>query len=166
MAAQQANQAVIERAERLRAEHRAAERKSEMLTLVTFRLGRETYALAAHQVRGVITRQTVVPIPSTPPHLLGITNFRGEILPVFDLTVLLGLGTAPTAPDYLLIARPGPDTAALGCDSCPEVVQIAADEIKPPVSASAAPDARYLRGQALVAGGMLRVLDADQVLRY
>jgi len=164
MVAQEANQAVLERAERLRAEQRAAERKSELVALVTFRLGRESYALPADQVRGAIACQSLVPIPSTPPHLLGITNFRGEILPVFDLGVLLGLASEPGEPAYFLIARPGADSAALGCDSCPDIVEVPGDDIKPPRSTIASPAAPYLRGQVLVRDHALGVLDMDKVL--
>jgi chemotaxis signal transduction protein len=165
MVAQQPNQAVVERAERLRAERREVERKAELLDLVTFHLGREAYALPADEVRGVVARQEIVPIPSTPAHLLGITNFRGEILPVFDLKVLLGLAAQPDEPQYLLIARPGADAAALGCDDCPDILRVAADDIQPPRSTIAAPEAPYLRGLALVAEGVLRVLDLSKVLQ-
>jgi chemotaxis signal transduction protein len=110
------SQAIVERAERLRSEQRAAQRRPELIALVTFRLGHEAYGVAAQQVRGVIPRQPIVRIPSTPAHLLGVTNFRGEILPTFDLKVLLGLAQTPSEPQYLVIARPGNDSAALGCD--------------------------------------------------
>jgi chemotaxis signal transduction protein len=165
MAAPMTNQAVVERAERLRAEQRAAQRKSESIALVTFRLGRDIYALPATQVTGVLAGQPLVPIPSTPDHLLGVTHFRGEILPVFDLKVMLGLTETPAAPDYLLIARPGADTAALGCDSCPDIVHVLTDDIKPPRSASGSDVDRYLQGHVLVREGVVGVLDIDKVLQ-
>jgi len=165
MAAPGTNQALVERAERLRAEERASPRKSEPLALVTFRLGSDLYALPAEQVRGVIARQPIVPIPSTPDHLLGVTHFRGEILPVFDLKVLLGLTQEPADPEYFIIARPGADSAALGCDSCPDIVHVTSDELKPPGSTLASPVARYLRGHVLVPEGTIGVLDVDKVLQ-
>jgi len=165
MAAPGTNQALVERAERLRAEQRATQRRSELLTLVTFRLGGDIYALPADQVRGVITKQPIVPIPSTPPHLLGVTHFRGEILPVFDLKVLLELTQSPGDPEYLIIARPGADSAALGCDSCPDIVQLLADEIKAPGSTLGPQAARYLRGTAVVREGAISLLDVDKVLQ-
>lgn len=165
MATPPTNQAVVERAERLRAERRGAQRKSESLALVTFRLGGDLYALPATQVTGVIARKPIVPIPSTPAHLLGVTHFRGEILPVFDLKVLLGLAQEPGAPDYLLIARPGADTAALGCDSCPDIVHILADDMKTARPATASPLDRCLQGHVLVRDGVINVLDADKVLQ-
>jgi purine-binding chemotaxis protein CheW len=165
MAAPGTNQALVERAERLRAESRATEHDPEVLALVIFRLGSEIYALPADQVRGVVAKQPIVPIPSTPPHLLGVTHFRGEILPVFDLKVLFGLAATPGAPEYLIIARPGADSAALGCDSCPDIVQVPADEIKAPGSTLGSPVARYLRGNAVGRDGAISVLDVEKVLQ-
>jgi len=165
MATDGTSQAIVERAERLRAEQRAAQRRPELIALVTFRLGHEAYAVPAEQVRGVIARQPIVRIPSTPMHLLGVTNFRGEILPAFDLRVLLGLAQAPSEPEYLVIARPGADSAALGCDSCPDVVQVVADDIKPARSTVGSTVARYLAGHVVARQGAIAVLDVDKVLQ-
>ena len=165
IAAPTPNQAVVERAERLRAEQRASQRKSDAIALVTFRLGRDIYAVPADQVRGVIARQAVVPIPSTPPHLLGVTNFRGEVLPVFDLHVLLGLTQEPGQPEYFIIGRPGADSAALGSDSCPDIMQVQAEDMEVPTSIVAAPAGRYLRGHFIVEQGLINVLDMDKVLQ-
>jgi purine-binding chemotaxis protein CheW len=163
--AQTSNQAIVERAERLRAEQRTSQRRSEPLALVTFRLGPEVYALPADQVRGVIARQPVVPIPSTPSHLLGITNFRGEVLPVFDLNVLLGLSQEPGQPEYFIIARPGADSAALGCDSCPDIMQVAAEDMDVSQAAAPSPASPYLRGHCVTQQSLINVLDVDKVLQ-
>ncbi|UCH34028.1 MAG: purine-binding chemotaxis protein CheW [Armatimonadota bacterium] len=165
MAGQATSQGVAERAARLRAERHAEHRAPESLALVTFRLGNESYAVPADHARGIIARQAIVPIPSTPPHVLGVTSFRGEILPVFDLKVMLGLSQQPATPEYFVIARPGADSAALGCDSCPDIVQVLADDIKPPRSTMASPTAHYLQGHVVVRGGLIGVLDVNKVLQ-
>jgi purine-binding chemotaxis protein CheW len=165
MAGQATSQGIVGRAARLRAERHAEHRAPESLALVTFRLGHESYAVPADHARGIIAGQPIIPIPATPPHLLGVTSFRGEILPVFDLKVMLGLSEQPAPPEYLLIARPGADSAALGCDSCPDIVHVLADDIKPPRSTMASPAARYLQGHVVVRGGLIGVLDIDKVLQ-
>ncbi len=40
-------------------------------------------------------RGDVIPLPFVPPHLLGVINVRGEIVPVLALTDILGLGETP-----------------------------------------------------------------------
>jgi purine-binding chemotaxis protein CheW len=87
-----------ERRERILEERaRALARKPEALTttharpnsveveLVQFRWAREQYAIDAQFVHEVIEPSEVTRLPGAPAHLRGITNLRGEIVPVFDL---------------------------------------------------------------------------------
>jgi purine-binding chemotaxis protein CheW len=55
------------------------------LELLHFRLARESYAIEAHYVHRVIQPSGLTRLPGAPTHLRGVTNLRGEILPVFDL---------------------------------------------------------------------------------
>ena len=56
-----------------------------------FELASRTFAVEIGQARKarVFTDYTVVPL--APPHLVGMTNLRGAIIPIVDLGVLLGL---------------------------------------------------------------------------
>ena len=64
---------------------------SEVLEVVTFDLGNECYAIATCQVRRVVKREQLTPIPGTSELLVGVINLQGEILAVFDLRVLFGI---------------------------------------------------------------------------
>lgn len=57
----------------------------DTLELLQFRFGTERYALEARYVHRVIRPCDLTRLPGAPPHLRGVTNLRGEILPVFDL---------------------------------------------------------------------------------
>ena len=46
---------------------------------------------------------SVAPIPHLPNWLLGVTNWRGEVLSVVDLAAFLGLATAAPAPARRLV---------------------------------------------------------------
>ncbi len=56
-----------------------------------FELASRTFAVEIGQAREAraFTEYTVVPL--APPHLIGMTNLRGAIIPIVDLGVLLGL---------------------------------------------------------------------------
>jgi purine-binding chemotaxis protein CheW len=66
--------------------------QSKLVELVTFRLGRESYAIEAKYVHQILPYPPVTAVPRTPEFLLGVSNLRGEILAVFDLNRLFGLG--------------------------------------------------------------------------
>jgi purine-binding chemotaxis protein CheW len=56
-----------------------------LLELLHFRLARECYAIEASYVCRVVRPSEITRLPGAPAHLRGVTNLRGEILPVFDL---------------------------------------------------------------------------------
>jgi len=63
---------------------------------LAIRVGGDPCALRLADLLGVYVDRKVVPLPSSVPSLLGIASFRGALVPVHDLRLLLGyLRTAP-----------------------------------------------------------------------
>lgn len=56
------------------------------------RVGQDTYAIPIESAREVVAAPAIRPLPTAPSSVLGVCNVRGEIIPVFDSGVLLGLG--------------------------------------------------------------------------
>jgi purine-binding chemotaxis protein CheW len=59
--------------------------------LVTFKLGQEEFAFQMERVREILRVERPSKVPGTPKHVLGVLTVRGNILPVIDLRVMLGL---------------------------------------------------------------------------
>src|ERR1035441_3772333 len=59
--------------------------------LVTFKLGLEEFAFQMERVREILRVERPSKVPGTPKHVLGVLTVRGNILPVIDLRVMLGL---------------------------------------------------------------------------
>jgi purine-binding chemotaxis protein CheW len=59
--------------------------RADDVEMLHFQLAREHYAIEAHFVHQVIQPCELTRLPGAPPHLRGVTNLRGEILPVFDV---------------------------------------------------------------------------------
>jgi purine-binding chemotaxis protein CheW len=60
------------------------------------RVGDDSYAVPIDAAREVLAATTITGLPTAPPTVLGLCNVRGEIIPVFDTRMLLGLGPIPT----------------------------------------------------------------------
>jgi purine-binding chemotaxis protein CheW len=71
-----------------------------------FWLGRQRYALDTVDVVEAITLTELVPVPLSPPWLVGLTSLRGTPLPVVELPVVLALPTAPGPDEGRLSGRP------------------------------------------------------------
>jgi len=65
-------------------------RATELEDLLDIRVGFDSYAIHLDQVTGVFADKPVTPLPGSFPELLGIAGFRGAIVPVYDLRMLLG----------------------------------------------------------------------------
>jgi purine-binding chemotaxis protein CheW len=65
----------------------------DALELLPFRLGREQYAIETRHAREVVRLTAFTKIPSTEDFLLGVTNLRGQIIPVFDLMRFFGFAS-------------------------------------------------------------------------
>lgn len=66
--------------------------EGDFLAVTTFLLANERYAVELSYIRDVYAlKETITPIPCTPPFMAGIVNVRGQILPVIDLKRFFGL---------------------------------------------------------------------------
>jgi purine-binding chemotaxis protein CheW len=59
-----------------------------MDNLVVLRLGRQQYGLPVGSVTGIIQMIAVTEVPQLPPGMLGMINYRGEVIPLLDLRQL------------------------------------------------------------------------------
>lgn len=73
-------------------------------SMLALRVGADPYAMRLDQVAGLYADRTILALPTAVPSLLGVTGFRGQVVPVHDLAVLLGhVRTAP--PRWLVLVR-------------------------------------------------------------
>ncbi|PIQ04363.1 MAG: hypothetical protein COW73_08365, partial [Nitrospirae bacterium CG18_big_fil_WC_8_21_14_2_50_70_55] len=52
---------------------------------LTFNLGEERYGLEILKVQEIIGLTRFTPLPNMPPHVRGVINLRGTVVPVVDL---------------------------------------------------------------------------------
>ena len=67
--------------------------------MLTFSLDNVLYGVNVHQVREVKNFEGVTPVPYAPPYVKGVTNLRGEVIPVIDLRERFGIQAKKGAED-------------------------------------------------------------------
>ncbi len=91
----------------------AARTQTDQLeSLLALRIEGNPYAIRVAEISGLHVDRRIMPLPSPVPELLGVTGFRGQIAPVYDLAALLGYGRAAQARWLILLRSP---TGALLC---------------------------------------------------
>lgn len=133
--------------------------------LISVRIADQAYAVDIMAVREIRGWSAATPLPHAPPHVLGMMNLRGAILPVIDLGARLGLGpAAPNASSVVVVAQIGEAQMGLVVDAVSDILTVTEGLIQP------APDVGSETSRAFVAGvmttdaGIVSVLALDAIL--
>jgi chemotaxis signal transduction protein len=144
-----------------RAQHRY--RHDASRTYVGFQLGGVRYALPIAGVREITRPLRIVELPDTPPGVVGVAEYRGDVVPVVDLRQCLGHGPGALAQRAKwIIASASARTLALVVDSISEVFGVL-DEPRP------APPSRTREEASTIVGvvehdGLVFVLDEARLV--
>jgi chemotaxis signal transduction protein len=79
----------------------------EHVELLAVEAGGRPYALRLAQTAGLYPERPVTPLPGPLPALLGLAGFAGTVVPVYDLSALLG-HPGDTSPRWLVLATGSP----------------------------------------------------------
>jgi purine-binding chemotaxis protein CheW len=151
------------------AENRSASAESTSHQVLTFTLGNETYGVDILRVQEIRGYSTVTRIPQTPPHVLGVLNLRGSIVPIVDMRMRFSLESAEYTPLTVIIvlsveSPAGRRDIGVVVDSVSDVIDVAAADIKPAPEFGAQVSTDFIQGLAAVSGRMVMLLDIDQLI--
>jgi twitching motility protein PilI len=88
-----------------------------------FRVGSLSLLIDADTGSEVIRVQNISTLPGSAPWLLGLINLRGNLVPIFDLRLVLGLdGSDGTQTRLVLILDKGEDAVGMIIDDFPQAL--------------------------------------------
>lgn len=137
--------------------------------ILTFRLGAETCGVDILRVKEIRGWSAVTRIPQSPPHVLGVLNLRGAVLPIIDLRRRFGLEAAEFSALTVIIVLSVQTTEGLRecgvvVDSVSDVVDLTPDSLRPLPAVAGHARSRYVRGLANVDDRMLILLDVAELV--
>lgn len=98
--------------------------------LMLFRLGqaphsdrRELFGINVFKVREIMVMPTVTAMFNAPPHVLGVANIRGQIIPVIDLPAVVGC-TPVRGHTILMVTEYARTTQAFAVEEVDEIVRL------------------------------------------
>lgn len=136
--------------------------------LVTFMLGAEEYGVPISQIQEIDRLAKITKVPKAAEFIEGITNLRGEVIPVLDTRKRFELDVKP--PDdrtRIIIVDLGGVKTGLVVDSVREVLNLAKKDIAPPPEAiGSGIDQQFISGIGKVDAGkrMIVLLDVERIL--
>ncbi|MFN4003169.1 MAG: chemotaxis protein [Hylemonella sp.] len=113
-----------------RAENTAATGGGNQFELLLFHLGqaanserRELFGINIFKVREIMVMPTLTKMVTAPPHVLGVANIRGQIIPVIDLPALAGC-TPRKGEGILLVTEFARTTQGFAVEEVTEIVRV------------------------------------------
>lgn len=86
-------------------------------------VGADWYLLDMRWLHEVVAQPRVTVLPTAPRTILGLFNMRGEIIPLFDTGILLGLSPVGSA-TFALVVQTDVGAAGLAASGVPESVPL------------------------------------------
>jgi len=132
--------------------------------MVVFTLSTETFAVEVSAVEAIIKLQAITKVPHAPTHVVGVTNLRGNIVPVIDLKKRLSLPITESTNDTRIIVAIMQDSKiGMVVDSVSQVVEIDDAQIEQTPQMSTSIDSSYIRGIVKIENLLVIMLDLEKV---
>jgi chemotaxis signal transduction protein len=136
--------------------------------LVTFMLAAEEYGVPISQIQEIDRLAKITKVPKAAEFIEGITNLRGEVIPVLDTRKRFDLEVKPSDDrTRIIIVDLGGVKTGLVVDSVREVLNLATKDIAPPPEAiGSGIDRHFISGICKVDAGkrMIVLLDVEKIL--
>ncbi|NMB11045.1 MAG: purine-binding chemotaxis protein CheW [Firmicutes bacterium] len=133
--------------------------------LVIFRLYGEEFGVEITKVREIVKPREITRLPNVVDFVEGVTNLRGEVIPIIDLKKRFGVeATDMTDDSRIIIVDISDNRVGLIVDDVTEVLRISDEDIDPPPRTIAGLKAEYIQGIGKVGERLLILLDVDKIL--
>lgn len=139
---------------------------SQLDDYVVFTLAGTDYAVPVRDVAEIGRIPSITRLPNVPDFIRGITNLRGEVVPVLSLPVLLGLQDAPaTARGRVLFLQPREKVSSTGLvvDEVKGIQRIQSQQLEQVTGLVDDKVTSVLRGVHGRGDRLLNVLDLEQL---
>jgi purine-binding chemotaxis protein CheW len=133
--------------------------------LMAFCVGAQEYCVDVMAIREIRGWTPTTPLPQSPPHVRGVINLRGAVLPVVDLSCLLGLGvTAPGERSVIIVAQIAGRLVGLLVDAVSDIITVTNEMIQPTPDIACETIKNFVQGLLAMDGRLVSLLTLDRVL--
>lgn len=135
---------------------------------LTFALAGEEYGLPVLKVREIIKILDITVVPQAPPHVKGVINLRGKVIPVVDLRLKFGFMSQEYDEHTCIIVvevalQSSSVMMGVVVDAVSEVLTITPDEIEQTPDFGEHVNTEFIKGVAKIKGRVKFLLDLDRI---
>lgn len=142
-----------------------ARQEHELLQLVTFGIGEEEFGIDILKVQEIIRTMSITKVPSSPPHVEGVINLRGKVIPVIDLRSRFDMEYRPhDSQTRIIVLEIHGMIVGFVVDAVSEVLRIPSSTVEPPPVVVGGVDSEYIKGVGKLDDRLLILLDLDKLV--
>lgn len=135
---------------------------------VTFSLCKELFGVEVSRTREILSLTPVTKVPQTPEYLLGVINLRGQVVPVVDMCLKLGMTSGGDTEDTCIIVvevQVDGETVIIGAraDAVREVLEVRSDQIEPPPKLGSRLKTEFINGMGKIDEQFMILLNIDRI---
>ncbi len=137
-------------------------------SFLTFRLGKELFAVHVSKVINILELITITHVPGSPKYLKGVVNLRGSVLATIDTRIRFNLPPIEYSKDTCIIVLSiniDNELIQVGAlvDQVMEVIEISKKQILPSPSIGTSNKTKYIQGMYNFNDKFIMLLDVDDV---
>lgn len=121
---------------------------------LTFKLGKEEFAIAIDRVQEIRGWKEPSPLPNVPVYVKGVIDIRGTIVPILDLRQRFHMAAEFKATTVVIVVNimtsQGERIVGLVVDAVSDVNQFDVNALQPPPDISNSIDSQYMQGLTTV----------------
>ena len=134
------------------------------MEMVIFRVNGQPYGMKIDFLEGIEDLKQVTPVANAPSNVIGISNIRGEIVPIFDLAKKFGKISTETSHKYLMV-RLGGEPLCLKVDAVDGMNQFEELDVRKVPSIIVGEDTEYISNIVRIGEGELAlVIQPDKLI--
>lgn len=138
---------------------------SETIQFIVIRLGEEQYGIDIKYVDNIIHMSSITRVPKVASYVRGVINVRGEVIPVMDIRIKMGLMKTEYTKDTRIVIIKSEQQGFVGLivDAVREVVTLEVDSIEK-MSYDRNGKDMFVTGVGKHQGALISLLDLNEVL--
>ncbi len=139
------------------------EAAGESMSAVMFKIGGEDYAMNVKYILQTQKLKYIARVPSAQLFIAGVMNLGGTIMPVIDMSLLIGVKSNIRRENPVLIVDINKNKMGALVDEIKDVVVIPLNDVKPPLESISEDKRKCIYGETIINDKVVVILKAEEL---
>ncbi|MBB5536077.1 chemotaxis protein CheW [Rhizobium giardinii] len=144
----------------------SAESGNGTFEIIAFRISDQDFCVRTTTIREIRGWSPSIPVPHSPPDIVGVMNLRGSVIPIIDLAHKLGMkSTKPTERSAIVVAEVHEMVLGLVVDGVSDILTIGTSQVQPVPEITTSFDRSVAEGIITHDSGMISFLSLSRLFQ-